>query len=83
MGGTVKGCAKCKWPFPETLLNPMFVGDGDGTGYTAPICGICALEIVNELHGTNLKKFVGAMAESTRKNAIAFREKHPEKNPNN
>lgn len=40
-------CGECKRGFPPELLSPMFVQGG----YTPPICGICALELRNKVHG--------------------------------
>ena len=40
-------CARCKRVFPATILTIMRI---DGS-YTPPICGICALEIKNQIHG--------------------------------
>jgi hypothetical protein len=42
-----------------------------------PVCGICALEIVNEVHGSKLKQFHGEMAEDSRQRAIRWRQQHP------
>lgn len=68
-------CGRCKLPYPSELLVPMFIGGKDG-GYTAPVCGICALEISNEMHGDNRKRFGGEMAEEMRQGALRWRRKH-------
>jgi hypothetical protein len=71
-------CAECKWNYPELLLHSMFM---DGT-YTKPICGICALEVTNKLHGIKVTKFQGEMAERARLDAIAWRKTHLGDKPN-
>ncbi len=40
-------CAECEEEFPDEILSPMMVNGG----YTASICGVCALAIRNETHG--------------------------------
>lgn len=55
----------------------MFVNGG----YTKPVCGICALEITNQTHGSSLKRFRGESAEDMRKRAIRWRLKHPNAQP--
>lgn len=74
-------CERCQLPYPAELLTQMFIGNVDGkSGYTAPVCGICALEISNEIHGKNgcrpRKRFDGEMAEEMRQGAIRWRKKH-------
>lgn len=66
-------CGRCKLPYPEELLTQMFIG---GQGYTEPVCGICALEISNELHGVVRKRFQGEMAEDMRQQAIRWRKQY-------
>lgn len=71
-------CAECKWNYPEELLHQLYMGGG----YTKPMCGICALEVTNKLHGVKLNKFRGEMAEAARLDAIRWRKKHPKDKPN-
>lgn len=52
----------------------MAAGDKDGLKYI-DLCGICALEITNHIHGIKRKKFGGEMAESLRQEAIAYNKK--------
>lgn len=72
-------CDKCKWEYPDYYLNEMFVG----SGYTKPICGICALDISNEGLPDILKRaeFSGEIAEDLRLAAKDWRRKHPELKP--
>lgn len=68
-----KRCNGCDWKYPDNLLAPIFL-NGE---YAYDICGICALVLVNETHGTNNTKFNGKMAEANRLAAIKWREDHP------
>jgi hypothetical protein len=62
-------CARCKYDYPDDVsLSPVI-----GSDEPAPVCGICALEMVNAIHGTTMKKFRGEMAESFRQQALAAR----------
>ncbi len=69
-------CDRCKLAYPDELTTPMFVADPDGGGYTAPLCGICALELSNETHGDNRRTFTGTRAEALRQRAIKWRLTH-------
>lgn len=40
-------CAKCKRNLPQRLLSSMCINGK----YTPPICGVCALELRNEIFG--------------------------------
>ncbi len=39
-------CSQCKQKFPDDLVQPMCV-DGDYIN----VCGVCALNVVREVHG--------------------------------
>ena len=69
-------CSECKLPYPDDMLNKIFLADPQGSGYSEPVCGICALAIINRQHGQNRKKFTGVQAEEFRQRAIAWRRKH-------
>lgn len=71
-------CDRCKWSYPDEMLNPMFANGG----YTKPVCGLCALEIGNEISGVKRLSFQGEMAENYRLRAIKYRSEHPDKAPN-
>jgi hypothetical protein len=71
-------CARCKLPYPGEMLNPVM---GNFADSGKPVCGICALEIVNEAHGTRMKRFHGELAEGLRLRAINWRRKHPNAQP--
>ena len=62
-------CNACKWEYPDGYTAPLLTTEGS----MAEICGICALEISNKLHGINRKKFDGQRAEEMRQDAIAYR----------
>lgn len=66
-------CEECKFDYPENLLAPITTS-GESWG---KICGICALEIGNRIHGIKLKRFTGPIAEKMRQAAIKWREEHP------
>lgn len=65
-------CAQCKLDYPESILSPLQSSYGD----IPPVCGICALEISNKIHGDNRKKFTGPKAEKMRLAAIEWRKSH-------
>jgi len=69
-------CSRCKLPYPAELVVPMFVNTGGSSGYLH-VCGICALEVSNNLHGENRTKFDGEQAEDKRQDAIMWRANHP------
>jgi hypothetical protein len=70
-------CKECKWKYPDELLNPIVTS----LGSSGLICGICALELTNQIHGIKRKRFNGQMAEHMRLDAIIWRKKHPEHKP--
>lgn len=75
----LKKCGECNWPYPDSVgLSPMFISS---KGYTAEICGICALEISNRELSVIRKKFHGQIAEGYRLEAIDWRQLHPELRP--
>lgn len=71
-------CERCRWGYPSAILAP-FQGSRHETQI---VCGICALEMRNETHRTNVKRFDGETAEAFRQQAIQWRAKHPEEAPN-
>lgn len=63
-------CPRCHWRYPESVeFNPVV-----GSVRTGPICGICALEVVNEVHGSAMIRFQGEMAEFMRQDAVNARQ---------
>jgi len=71
-------CDFCEWKYPEHYLSPMHVG---GSGYTPPICAICALLLSNEISGVERDSFSGEGAETLRLAAIKWRDRHPADKP--
>ncbi len=66
-------CPRCRLPYSDDVpLNPVIGGE-----VTAPICGCCALAIVNEIHGTRMKAFHGELAEDARQAALEWRRANP------
>lgn len=64
-------CGNCKIEYPSEILSVPF-----GFGNGKPLCGICALQLSNELHGDNRTEFNGETAEDFRLAAIEWRKKH-------
>lgn len=64
-------CTVCKIKYPSEILSPAFGLETKGV-----ICGICALQLSNELHGDNRIEFNGETAEDFRLEAIEWRKKH-------
>lgn len=63
-------CVECKCFYPGELLQPLTICMGDGsTKTTAPICGLCALDLMNEVYGESRTHFDGKIAESLRQAA--------------
>ncbi len=73
-------CSQCKWKYPGRLLSDFISSQGNHR-----VCGLCALELSNELHATNgvppRKKFSGPLAEKLRLDGLHWRKKHPEYKP--
>lgn len=72
----LKRCGKCRTSYPPELLSQMHLATPEGGGYTAPVCGICALEISNDHHGVIRSRFTGTIAEGMRQEAIKWRKTH-------
>jgi hypothetical protein len=70
-------CERCHWTYPIRLLSAMKTSKGD----TGEICGICALALKNEVHGTHDEHFNGQWAEHLRMEAISWRRRHPDMGP--
>ena len=56
-----KKCAKCKRVPPAGMLSELFLDGID----SPPICPVCALQIINEVHGLNRSGFDGSFAQWT------------------
>ena len=67
-------CSECKIDYPHGLVQTMCSSEGNKN-----LCGICALEFSNKIHGTKRSKFNGPIAEKMRQAAIEFRRKMNEK----
>jgi hypothetical protein len=61
-------CTRCLTSYPNKLVTQMFVN-----GRYTMVCGVCALIISNEVHGTRRRKFDGEQAELMRQRALAWR----------
>ena len=69
-------CAQCKIDYPNGVeLSPISFGGKDigELSITGEVCGICALEITNKIHGVKQTSFQGRMAEENRQAAIRYR----------
>jgi hypothetical protein len=65
-------CTQCKWDYPEDILGPVLVGDT----IVGPMCGICALDLSNVVHGEQhgvRMYFIGKKAERCRQLALRYR----------
>jgi protein-arginine kinase activator protein McsA len=69
-------CDECHWDYPQFLLS-AFVTNKE-TLSRKLVCGICALQLSNQLHGDNRVKFTGSEAERLRLRAINWRKQHPQ-----
>jgi len=65
-------CSKCKIKYPQGYCAPVMTSRG-----TTVVCGICALEISNQVLGDDRKEFYGKAAESLRQAAIKYRKGLP------
>ena len=68
-------CQKCNRTFPPELVREMAIGE-EGRLHYELMCPLCALEIINNLHG--LPKgtpFRGRLAATMYANAVAHLEK--------
>lgn len=65
----LRKCEKCGVEYPSELLAPML-----GTGIDhVMLCGICALQLSNEVLGVYREEFTGETAEAMRQKAIQWR----------
>lgn len=63
-------CPRCQVEYPdESYLAAFF----NGQAYEGAICGVCALERLNEIHKTRLTRFHGEAAENKRQMALIHR----------
>lgn len=65
-------CTHCRLPYPDELLSDFVTPNG-----RARVCGVCALDLTNALHGTKMKRFHGEGAEFMRQEALEWRRRHP------
>ena len=77
----IRECFRCRWVYPDHLLKPLHTGGSLGAGQTAPICGICALDLSNTMLNLTRSTFSGLIAENHRQQALRWRQDHPEHNP--
>ena len=73
----LSSCSECKWKYPDNLLNSMFLNGG----HTPPMCGQCALEVSNKVHGVARRKFTAPIAEHMRLLALRWRLRNPKNKP--
>jgi hypothetical protein len=64
-------CEECTVDYPSKLLSPFSSSEGN----RKYVCGICALELSNKIHGIVRTRFDGEHAESLRKQALRWRNK--------
>jgi len=69
-------CTMCLWNYPEGLVNPLITPVA-----SVDLCGICALELSNELHGIRRKQFDGPKAEEIRLGCVKWRKDNADQKP--
>lgn len=70
-------CTRCGYDYPSYVsLNPMI-----GAIHKGEVCGICALEMKNAIHGTRFTAFHGTLAEECRQDALETRKNGTAKPP--
>lgn len=65
-------CVRCAVPYPDWYLHPVI-----GSMVQGDVCGVCALQMTNAIHGTKRRRFHGEMAEEARSLAAEWRRTHP------
>jgi len=66
-------CADCKMEYPSEILSPL----ESNAEKRRMLCGICALEAINNIHGIKRPRFArGSTAESYRLRAIQIRRRN-------
>lgn len=65
-------CARCSVPYPDWYLHRFI-----GSLVTGDVCGVCALEITNAVHGVKRRSFRGEMANEALWLAREWRRQHP------
>lgn len=68
-------CEECKITYPSDYTAPLVI-TREGLKSTINVCGICALELTNKLHGLNRTEFGGEVAEEMRQRAVKWRATH-------
>lgn len=72
-------CARCELPYPPGFTGPVW-GSHNYSGQH--VCGLCAVDISNELHGQRQRNFkMGITAQSLAQMARGWREKNPHQIP--
>jgi hypothetical protein len=70
-------CPECLWSYSDTVaMSGLYIAGQ----YTKPICGICALTIMNRTLpvAARRRQFQGQTAEDFRQDALRWRKDHPE-----
>ena len=65
-------CVRCAVPYPEWYLHSVI-----GSLVTGAVCGVCALDITNAVHGVKRRSFQGEMANEALELAREWRRKNP------
>lgn len=61
-------CDRCRIAYPEGYVAGFFSGTSN-----EQLCGVCALDRMNEIHRKRMTKFYGTQAEGKRQMALAYR----------
>jgi hypothetical protein len=51
-----ENCIECGVNYPSAFLAPL----ASSSGVVGPVCGICALDLINAIHGTTRDSFDGS-----------------------
>lgn len=70
----MKRCGTCGLDYPNHCVNALVTSQGNFL-----LCGTCALEEVNRIHGTQMTRFHGEQAEQARLDSIAWLQSRPAK----
>jgi hypothetical protein len=68
-------CSDCGETFPDDLVQPLNIN-----GYYVSVCGVCALDVIKELHNIPSYQFTpGSVARDVYDRAFAYKYEKQEK----
>ncbi len=76
----MRQCQECKRKFPNHIIQPMVSSEFDPPSYERSLCPICALKLVNHMHGLpEGTAFRGIKANAIHTEAVAYLKEKGEK----